>query len=280
METESLEYTEEELRLKSNYVIKIKLKVPSSTQLLDSEHSEKLEKSQEASSSSSSAPKRPRLKIAFGPSPVTDSFPLEYDAKFDLLNSDWDSSKAEIENSPPLNIELPGLELELTRNPETKEYEVDETKKNTLVVFGTLPTGSDGFMFCLGTSSSSDFTNPETNFFYCFDVKNQAIIQNSFKDKTWSNDLDTSVKGMPIQRDKPFELRLVLCEQGIALYLNQKFMSEFGYRPENLVESGMPVHFFAFVKHHDGFKGQVIVHRVWWGNTIPYVTSSKKLAFS
>lgn len=304
-EPQELEFTEEEKMLDASYRVVVKLKrdpslllggtsvttttnsiptgsPPSSTTNTTTTNTTT---NTAANTLDSSAPKRPKvLKVV---NPISMSLPeqilLDYDAKYDLSVKEWDSSK-----DPPLIQKLENVDPTLIRNETTKEFEIDTTKKNTLVIWATMPLESEKFSFHIALSESYKPTDPDTTFIYHLQARDrpklnkQSIIQNSLVNKTWSADVDRSIKGFPIEKNKPFQLRFTFCPQGIAVYLDGRLVTEFQYR-YGAISSGSTLYLIVTNKdeqYHD--VERVNIHRVWWGYAIPHVpgTNKKKIAFA
>ena len=203
---------------------------------------------------------------------------LEHDLKNNVHSTDWDSRATE----EPLKVKLDDLRLFDSASPELEEG------NNTVVVWATMPTDSERFSFILARNSSHLLDDPQTTFYYRFDALDDATSQRKIVQSARGNDApisqaDESIKVFPFERNRQFQLRLVLCTQGVAVFLEGRFVSEFAYRP-SLTPTGTSLHFICLTKdEQSGARESIVVNRVWWGRTAPQVpipgTTKRRLAF-
>lgn len=261
-----LPLTEEELLLKSSYLVKIRLKTTDT--------------SAPANESEQQGPKRPKvIKIGpagpasgSAPSADEDRFMLDFNSQNNVLSTDWDSRHAD----DNLKVLFENLYLFDNNN-------FDQKGKNSVVIWATMPRDSERFSLIIASNSSHQIDDERTCIYYKFDASDEGIVQssriNSPKVITQRN---TSVTGFPIERNRQFQLRLVLCMRGIAVYLDGKLLSEYAYKPGIVPNQASFYLICPTVDEESSVANGIIINRVWWGATTPYVSmpgGKKRFAF-
>lgn len=281
---EEPEYTEEEVRLLAMYRAPLKPSVRAHAP--SSAVSEPVDT---GGTSSAAGLKRPRLKIVgqgiSGANEVDGLLGDSYDERYVVWSSDWDSRK--VDESSPLQVELPDVSLDSFDADSSSRQVMDERaaegKRNTVVAVLTMPFESDRFSLFLGREEPVDVSSSTAPCVYRFIAKDsagrQSIVQTSLKkgqEGGASSESDRTVKGFPIVKQKRFELKLVLCVPGIAVFLNNRLVSEYPYSGEH-PQPGQSLWFAVPVLGEENSKARekVIIHKIWWGYSSPLVDSRK-----
>jgi len=225
--------------------------------------------------------KRAKIKVVTTRNLNLSNETLNFDPANNIRSSDWDS-RVVLDDEPLIET----LEKVVPYDVQGESPQPLDKGKNTVVIWATMPDDSTRFSFNICKTSSYQVNVPETVVLYQFGPREnkQAILQSSLMNQFWSTDVDRSIKGFPIEKGKQFQLRLTFCVQGIAVYLDGRLVSEFANRYGAIDHNKDLFLVVPTTDEVDTEPEKVIVHRVWWGYTVPTTivptTMKKRLAFT
>lgn len=208
--------------------------------------------------------KRPKLKRprAIMEAPKA-SKKITYEPAGYLLQSDWNSLRA----TDALKVALPNLSF----LPTSKAG----ITGNSLVISATMPEDSRRFCFNICPNESYKENDFDTEIWYHFNPRDgwgrSQIVQNSFRKGSWDKAADRSIQEIPFEKGSPFELRIAICENGFAIYINGELRTEYFHRFGNgKLTAGMTLYLMVpVIEERYGDRENVVVHSVWWGYIAP-----------